>query len=93
MRIEAYSQIQQLYNASKPTANKSVSNGAAFRDKLQISSAGRDMQVAKAAVANSPDVREDKVAALKRELANGTYNVSGEDFAEKMIEKYAQTLA
>lgn len=93
MRIEAYSQIQQLYNASKPTANKTAAAGSGFRDKLQISSAGRDMQVAKAAVAGAPDVREDRVAALKRELANGTYNVSGEDFADKILEKYAQTLA
>lgn len=93
MRIGAYSQIQQLYGASKP-GNKATSvQSADFRDKLQISNAGKDLQVAKQALANIPDVRMDKVAAIKEQMANGTYEVSGEDFAQKMMEKLGQALA
>lgn len=94
MRIDAYSQIQQLYNVSKPgAAGKKAPSQADFRDRLQISSAGKDMQIAKQAVANAPDVREDKVAAIKSALANGTYQVSGDDFADKIMEKLGQTFA
>ena len=94
MRIDAYSQIQQLYNVSKPgAAGKNATSQTDFRDKLQISSAGKDMQIAKQAVANAPDVREDKVAALKSALADGTYQVSGDDFADKIMEKLGQTFA
>jgi negative regulator of flagellin synthesis FlgM len=32
-----------------------------------------------------PDVREEKVSALKREINNGTYNVTGKDVAEKIV--------
>lgn len=93
MRIEAYSQIQQLYSASKP-ANKAASvKGADFRDKLQISNTGKDMQVVRQAVANAPDVRADKIADIKQRLENGTYEVSGEDFAQKLMERFGQTLA
>ena len=57
MRIEAYNQVQQLYQA-KRTGKAQNAPAAAKTDKLQISSFGRDIQVAKAAVAAVPDVRE-----------------------------------
>ena len=54
MRIDAYSQIQQMYNVSKPAAKTAKApQGGSFMDKLNISSAGKDMQVAKNAVAEA----------------------------------------
>lgn len=93
MRIEAYSQIQQMYGASKPTNKAASAKSADFKDKLQISNTGKDMQVAKQAVSDASDIREDKVAAIKQRLANGTYEVSGEEFAQKMMERLGQALA
>lgn len=94
MRIEAYSQIQQLYNTSKAnSAGRKTAASADFRDRLQISNAGKDMQTAKMAVANAPDVRADRVAAIKSALADGTYNVSGDDFADRIMERLEQTRA
>lgn len=88
MRIDAYSQIQQLYNASKPaTQVNSAPKGASFKDKLNISSAGKDMQIAREAVSAAPDVRMDKVEYFKNLLATGSYNVDSEDFADKMLDK------
>ena len=46
---------------------------------------GKDYQIAKNAVAAAPDVREDKVNAIKQALASGTYNVSMEEVADKLI--------
>lgn len=93
MRIEAYSQIQQMYGASKPANKTASAKNADFKDKLQISNVGKDMQVAKQAVSDAPDIREDKIAAIKQRLANGTYEVSGEEFAQKMMERLGQALA
>ena len=57
MRIEAYNQVAQIYGAQKTTAkakaNKTTSMG---RDEVQISSFGKDLQVAKAAMKNSAEV-------------------------------------
>lgn len=93
MRIEAYSQIQQLYSASKPANTNKAQSNVSFKDKLNISSAGKDLQVAREALSKTPDVRTDKVNELKSAIANGTYDVSGEDFADKLLEKFSQTLA
>jgi len=92
MRIESYIQMQQLYpskNTVKAT-NKPVSN---FSDKLQISSMGKDISVAKQALASTPDIREDLVSSIKERIQNGTYEVSGEAFADKVLGKYYQTFA
>ena len=92
MRIEAYSQIQNLYNVSKPAARTEAGSTADFRDKLNISESGRDLQVAKKAISEAPDIRADKVEALKSAYQSGLYNVSGEEFAEKVMSNYAQAL-
>lgn len=84
MRIEAYTQVQQIYNAHKTNKAQKASN-VSFSDQLELSSMGKDMQVAKQAVQNSPDVREDLVAKYKAQIQDGTYQVSGESFADKLI--------
>lgn len=87
MRIGALSQVQQLYSTQKkPGVQKKA--GAGFADQVQISSMGKDFQIAKTAVANSPDVREELVASLKERIQNGTYKVDGGDFADKLLEAY-----
>lgn len=93
MRIESYSQIQQLYNASKPANNKSTATSLDFKDKLNISSAGKDLTIAKQAVNSAPDVRADKIEAVKSAIDNGTYDVSGQEFADKIMEKLSQAFA
>ena len=87
MRIDAYAQVQQLYG-SKKTHKMQQEAKTSFRDQLQISSKGKDIQAAKNAVANAPDVREEVVAPLKKAVSAGTYEVSGEQFAQKLFEKY-----
>lgn len=87
MRIEAYTQVQQLYNTKKAVKTLAASN-AGTSDKIQISSIGRDIQVARAAVDASSDVREELIAPLRAGIENGTYHVSGESFAEKLLQKY-----
>lgn len=84
MRIEAYTQVQQIYNAHKTNKAQKASN-VSFSDQLELSSMGKDMQVAKQAVQNSPDVREDLVAKYKAQIQDGTYHVSSESFADKLI--------
>ena len=89
MRIDAYNQIQQIYGTSniKKTEEKKVTTGS-FKVQLLLSATGKDAQIAKQAVANTPDVREDKIAALKEQIQNDTYEVDADDFADKILEKY-----
>ena len=87
MRIEAYTQVQQLYNSAKVQKDANVSKKGQT-DQVQISSMGLNIQAAKAAVKGAEDIRFDKVNPIKEAIANGTYNVSAESFADKLLEKY-----
>ena len=89
MRIEAYNQVIQTYQASKTNKNQKTSQPGPV-DQVQISSVGKDIQVAKAAVQASADIREEVVAPLKAKIDNGTYEVDHTSFAEKLLEKYEE---
>jgi len=89
MRIDAYNQIQQIYGTSqmKKTEEKKATKSS-FKDELFLSATAMDAQVAKMALASTPDIRESLVAPIKEKIDNGTYDVSAEDLAGKLLEKY-----
>lgn len=89
MRIEAYNQVQQLYQ-TKRTGKTQKSASTGMTDRLQISSFGKDIQAAKTAVASAPDIREELTAPIKAKIQDGTYEVSNESFAEKLMQKYRE---
>lgn len=86
MRIDALQQINQVYESAGTTKVKRSAK-VSDSDKLEISEFGKDLQIAKQAVANASDVREDKIAEFKSRIAAGTYDVSPEDFADKLLER------
>ncbi len=87
MRIDALSQIQQVYGTQPKRRVSSVSNTGYGRDAVEISNIGKSFQIAKDAVKNASDIREDRVSELKEQIASGSYNVSGESFADKLMSK------
>lgn len=89
MRIEAYNQVQQIYQSQKVNRSQKAVKTAGT-DKVQISSFGKDIQIAKAAVAGAADIREDVVAPIKAKIQSGTYQVNNESFAEKLLKKYEE---
>ena len=89
MRIEAYTQVQQLYNTKKASKTQAAAKKG-LSDQLQISSMGRDMQIAKEAARAASDIREEVTAPLKASIEAGTYHVSTESFADKLLSKYEE---
>lgn len=92
MRIEAYNQVAQIYAANKTAKTTSTAKTSSAKDVFQMSSAGRDLQVAKQAVAEASDVREDKVADMKQKIEAGNYQVNTGDFASVLLAKYNNEL-
>lgn len=91
MRVDAYNQITQIYQNTQ--AKKAAAKGkTGFSDVFEISQTGKDLQVAKQAVKDAPDVREEKINRIMEQLASGTYNVSAEQFADKMIDNYFEAI-
>lgn len=91
MRIDALDRVQQVYGKQN-TAKLKKEKTHNFSDQLEISSLGKDIQTAKQAVKNSPDVREDVTAAIKADMDAGRYHVNSDKFAEKLFERYNSAL-
>ena len=88
MRIDAYNQVAQVYGIQKALKTQKGQREAGPRDQVSISQAGRDYQVAKRAVSEASDIREDKVSQLKSQIEAGTSSVEPGDFARQLLEKY-----
>ena len=84
MRIDAMSKVSQLYQ-SNTTKKVAKTESARRTDRVEISRAGMEFQIAQQAVHAAPDIREDKVQALKEQMQAGTYNISMDDLAEKLL--------
>lgn len=85
MRIDAYSSIGQVYQNKSDYKGKAANTYSPRDDKFEISDAAKSYSTAKAAVAKASDVRMDKVADIKARMAAGTYDVSPEAVADKII--------
>ncbi|NLL79953.1 MAG: flagellar biosynthesis anti-sigma factor FlgM [Clostridiales bacterium] len=89
MRIEAYTQVQQIYNTNSAKKSQGTTKAKA-KDEVQLSSFGKDLQTAKQAVAETPDVREELMNPIKKAIADGSYEVNAEEFAEKLMAQYRE---
>ena len=91
MRIDAYNQVSKLYQATKVKPVQAVKKTGAS-DAFEISQAGKDYQTVTQAVKEVADIREDRVNQIKEQLASGTYNVTGEEFANKIVNRLFSTM-
>lgn len=92
MRVDAYNRITQAYQTSS-TSKVSKTSSVSVSDQVQISQLGKDYQVAKQAVTATPDVRVDKVNEIKSRMESGTYDVSDEKLADKLVDNYFNSIA
>lgn len=93
MRIDAYSAINQAYMPTKTQGVKATEAASVYgRDQLQISSKGKDFQIAKSAVSAAPDVREDLVAEMKKKYSGEGVNVDPGDFADVLMSRFNATI-
>lgn len=88
MKINPYIQVQQVYN--KSTLSKTEkSNSTSRTDALELSSFAKDLQIAKAAVNETADVRTDITTPIKAAIEDGTYSITGASFADKLLEGFS----
>jgi negative regulator of flagellin synthesis FlgM len=92
MRIDAFNKVSQLYSTSS-VKNTAKTKSSSFKDLLEISQTGKDYQTARQIVARTPDVREDRVNDIKQQMAAGTYDVSAQEVADKLVDSYFDEMA
>ena len=84
VNIEAY--VNQVQDKDKvDAAAEQKEQQQAKADTVALSSAAKDIQEAQKQLEAIPDVREDKVAQLKEQIENGTYEIDAEKIADKML--------
>ncbi|NLW22202.1 MAG: flagellar biosynthesis anti-sigma factor FlgM [Tissierellia bacterium] len=85
MKINKMDNIQKIYNnmeVNKVKANK----GPIGKDEVELSEKAKDYQIGMKKLKEIPDIREDKVERIKKQIKSGTYNVKGQEIAEKILE-------
>ncbi len=57
----------------------------AIEDKVSLSTNARDIQVAKNAVEAAPEIREETVQDVKKDVESGNYKIDSEKIADKIV--------
>ena len=70
---------------SNESSSQAIKNESS---KAEISSRAKDMAKAKQIASDTPDVREAKIAALKEQIKNKTYQVSSDAIADKLVDDH-----
>jgi len=80
----------QSVSGSKPSATPASAPAAlaSVADAVQVSSAARLVAVAQEALAVVPDIRMEKVEAIKSQLDADAYHPDGEAVAEGLIKEH-----
>jgi negative regulator of flagellin synthesis FlgM len=97
MRIST-EQISRLFGATlnkvqKPAAKTASLTGARKLDHATFSAHAADVSEAQQLVAQSPDIRQDKIAEIRQRIADGTFEVSNERIADGIIAEARQDIA
>ncbi len=77
---------RRVERAADQSAQRAEAERTPGGDTLEISDRARELARARQAAEDAPDVRADKVAAIKQQIEDGAYSVSPEALAQKLLE-------
>jgi negative regulator of flagellin synthesis FlgM len=78
-------QQYQKNDLAKHEADRQTGAPSVLTEKVNLSSRAKDIQQVRQILDQTPDLREDKVLDLKRQIDNGSYVVNAEKVAEKIV--------
>lgn len=70
---------------ARPVANQNPAQPATKADEVNVSKKAQEATALRAKVKQAPEVRMDLVMKIKAQVDAGTYNVSPEKVAEKLL--------
>lgn len=89
MRVDAVNRIHDVYNAQMGMVAKNIEK-AQSRDEVNLSNQAKDFVSIKKMIESEEQVntaREKRIQELKEKIDNGTYNVTAEQVASKILSK------
>lgn len=80
---------KKVEHGERPVQGKDAKQPSFQVDRVEISNktGQKEFKRVREVLQNVPDVREDKVSALKTAIENKTYDVNGKEVAKKMIKQ------
>lgn len=82
MKITGISNVMRAYGKTIKKISEIENVGT---DKVEISKAAKELQLARKAFDALPEIREDRVAEIKTLMASGRYKPSAEEVIEKLM--------
>jgi negative regulator of flagellin synthesis FlgM len=71
----------------KHRLSQTVEDKSSSTDKVELSARSKEMQKIHEVLQKTPDIRAERVASLKKQIEEGTYDVKSEAIADKMIKE------
>jgi negative regulator of flagellin synthesis FlgM len=84
--VNGHLAARRAERAANETAKADTERVRPASDSVEISEQSRQLARARQAVDESPEVRADKVADIKKRIEDGTYSVSPQVLARKLME-------
>jgi negative regulator of flagellin synthesis FlgM len=78
---------QKIAKADGKDKASAPDKARALNDKVEISGKGKEIAELMATVNQLPDVRTDKVEAVKKAIESGTYKIDSRKIAQKFLEE------
>ncbi|GMQ58058.1 hypothetical protein AN1V17_24530 [Vallitalea sediminicola] len=88
MRVNGIKNVNNAYKVNQTDRISKIAKVKNEKDSLAISDVAKELQIAKKAVKNAPDIRQDKVNDIKKRIQSGSYNVSAREVADKIVDRY-----
>ena len=86
VNLEAY--IESMKEQKKLSGSvEKVSGCAGGGDRVELSARGKEIQEARKLVDAVPDMRNEKIALIRKQIENGTYHINSEKTAASMLKE------
>ena len=83
--MQYVNQANSSNSPDKPQPSKEDKDKSSSQDKVELSAQSKEMQKVYGTLQMAPDVRAEKVSALKKLIEEDQYQVDSEAVADKMI--------
>ena len=60
---------------------------------VNLSTASKETQTAREIIASEPDVREDKIAELRKRIESGNYTIDNKAVADKIVDSFIDEIS
>ncbi len=85
--VQDRTKVSAKGTSSADSASSAPSASGGSSEQIALSSKAKDIQKAHEVIRSTPDIRTDKVNAIKQQIADGSYKVDSQAVADKILKQ------